>query len=363
MVTPPPSSPPSPVAASPSAPPHAPASADALRQRAEAVAARLPPLLVAAERVAATVAQGVHGRRRAGVGEAFWQYRRYTPGDSVARIDWRQSARGRHTYIRETEWEAAQSVWIWRDTGPGMNWRSDPALPTKRQRADLLALALACLLIRGGERVGLLDTASPTPSPEPERPAEGRGGLERLALRLDAEAKADRDAEAKADRSTETKADRNGAETPAFTPLPRHAHLVLLGDFLDPIADIRQRLTAHAAAGARGHLLQILDPAEETLPYSGRVEFQAVGHQRAGGRRSLTVPRVDALRDAYRQRLAEQRDELARLAASLGWTLGGHRTDRPPHQALLSLWGQVADTPLSPSGISASGASASGEWA
>lgn len=315
-------------------PSHAVSPAGGLRQRAEAVAARLPPLLVAAERVAATVAQGVHGRRRAGVGEAFWQYRRYTPGDSVARIDWRQSARGRHTYIRETEWEAAQSVWIWRDTAPGMNWRSDPALPTKRQRADLLALALACLLIRGGERVGLLDTAA-SAAPMPERPAEGRAGLERLALRLEAE----------------TAVDRDGAAAPGITPLPRHAHLVLLGDFLDPIADIRQRLAAHAAAGARGHLLQILDPAEETLPYSGRVEFHTVEN-----RLSLTVPRVDALRDAYRQRLAEQRADLARLAASLGWTLGGHRTDQPPHQALLSLWGQVADTLMPASGMPVSGA-------
>ena len=78
-------------------------------RRAEAVGARLPPLLVAAERVASTVAQGVHGRRRVGQGDSFWQFRRFVAGDPTARIDWRQSAKsGRPVldgwFIRETEW-------------------------------------------------------------------------------------------------------------------------------------------------------------------------------------------------------------------------------------------------------------------
>src|SRR4051794_9702897 len=128
------------------------------RQRAEALASRLPPLLVAAERVAATVAQGVHGRRRVGTGETFWQYRRYEPGDSAARIDWRQSAKTQPVYVRENEWEAAQSVWLWHDRSDSMNWRSTPHLPTKGDRAALLLMAVACLLVRGGERVALLGT-------------------------------------------------------------------------------------------------------------------------------------------------------------------------------------------------------------
>src|SRR5256714_10721107 len=94
------------------------ASSDALRDRAEQAAAVLPPLLVAAERVAVTVAQGVHGRRRVGQGETFWQFRQYQPGDAAARIDWRESAKSQRLYVRETEWEAAQSVWLWRGGSP-----------------------------------------------------------------------------------------------------------------------------------------------------------------------------------------------------------------------------------------------------
>ena len=109
-----------------------------LQHRAEQAAAALPPLLVAAERVAATVAQGVHGRRRVGQGETFWQFRQYQPGDAATRIDWRESAKSQRLYVRETEWEAAQSVWLWRDASPSMEYASSKAIPTKRERADLL---------------------------------------------------------------------------------------------------------------------------------------------------------------------------------------------------------------------------------
>src|SRR6478672_4684015 len=115
-----------------------PRAAAAVRDRAEQAAAALPPLLVAAERVATTVAQGVHGRRRVGQGETFWQFRQYEPGDAATRIDWRESAKSQRLYVRETEWEAAQSVWLWRDASPSMDYASTRGLPTKRERADLL---------------------------------------------------------------------------------------------------------------------------------------------------------------------------------------------------------------------------------
>src|SRR5207248_4536222 len=136
--------------------PAAPASLRAsLRDRAEQEAAMLPPLLVAAERVATTVAQGVHGRRRVGQGETFWQFRQYEPGDAATRIDWRESAKSQRLYVRETEWEAAQSVWLWRDASASMSYTSAEYIPgapwpTKRDRAELPLVALAGRLVRGG---------------------------------------------------------------------------------------------------------------------------------------------------------------------------------------------------------------------
>src|SRR5271167_1724508 len=142
----------------------------ALRDRAEQAAAVLPPLLVAAERVAVTVAQGVHGRRRVGQGETFWQFRQYEPGDAATRIDWRESAKSQRLYVRETEWEAAQSVWLWRDASASMDYSSAEYLtgaewPTKRHRARAGSpgrrgatrrdRALSAT-VRGGERLTLL---------------------------------------------------------------------------------------------------------------------------------------------------------------------------------------------------------------
>jgi uncharacterized protein (DUF58 family) len=83
----------------------------------------------------------------------------------------------------------------------------------------------------------------------------------------------------------------------------------------------------------RGHLLQVLDPAEETLPYAGRVRFEGLG----AGIAPALVPRVEAVREVYAERVARHRAALAALAQSAGWSFATHRTDHPPEAALLAL--------------------------
>ncbi len=278
-----------------------------LHHRAEALAAGLPPLLVAAERVAATVSQGVHGRRRVGQGETFWQFRRYQAGDPSESIDWRQSAKSQPLYVRETEWEAAESVWLWRDPSASMGYRSRKTLPPKRERADLLLLALASLLARGGEHFALLGSGRPA--------ATGRAVMLRLAAALE-----DEDAP-------------QGAGLPGFEILPRYARLVLFGDFLAPLDAVKEAVAAFAGLGVRGHLLQVLDPAEETLPFSGRVRFD--GMEDEG---SVLIGRVDTVRADYRAAMAAHHRGLEALAVSHGWSFATHRTDRPPETALLGLY-------------------------
>ena len=291
------------------------APAASLRHRGEQAGAALPPLLVAAERVAATVAQGVHGRRRVGQGETFWQFRQYQPGDAVARIDWRESAKSQRLYIRESEWEAAQSVWLWRDASASMDYSSaihlpGAAWPTKRDRAELLLVALASLLVRGGERLSLVGSGI--------APMRGRVALSRLVELLGH--------------------DTSGAPSlPAFEPLPRAAQLVLFGDFLSPLDAVNAALARFAANGLAGHLLQIVDPAEEDLPFDGRVRFADVEE-----RDELIISRVESIREEYGARFRRHGDGLAAIAASLGWTFGTHRTDRPPELALLALYGTLA---------------------
>jgi uncharacterized protein (DUF58 family) len=282
--------------------------------RAEALGARLPPLVVAAERVAATVLQGVHGRRRAGQGDAFWQFRPFLPGDPAARVDWRQSAKSDRLFVRETEWEAAQTVALWRDASPSMNWRSGPMAPPKRERAELLLLGLASLLLRGGERVRLIGPGGSG------RAHAGRAGLEALAQALLRDGTVP------------------GESLPEADPgLPRHARAVLFGDFLSPLPEIQRAVGALAARPVRGHLVQILDPAEETLPYLGRVRFEGLEAEEPA-----LVPRVEGVRALYTERLQQHRAGVAAIAATAGWGFLTHRTDQPPGGALLALWQALA---------------------
>jgi uncharacterized protein (DUF58 family) len=283
-----------------------------LTQRAERLAATLPPLLVEAERVAATVAQGVHGRRRVGQGETFWQFRRYQPGDPAKSIDWRQSAKTQRLYVRENEWEAAQSIWLWRDASPSMAYHSARDLPEKKDRAELLLLALAALLLRSGEQVSLLH--DPTP------PARGRPALARLAESL-----------------THARAVEWTSSLPAFRTLPRYGQLVLIGDFLSPLAEIEAALRPFAAKGVQGYLLQVLDPAEETLPQRGRIRFEGLE-----GEGDVLIRRVDRVRGDYLHRLDAQRAGLMALTRQMSWTFGMHRTDRPPQAALLAIYAALS---------------------
>ncbi|MHA1599594.1 MAG: DUF58 domain-containing protein [Alphaproteobacteria bacterium] len=281
-----------------------------LRQRAEQLAATLPPLLVAAEHVAATVAQGVHGRRRVGQGETFWQFREYDYGDQPQSIDWRQSAKSDRVFVREMEWEAAQSVWIWRDTSASMTWRSADRYPLKRERADLLTLALAAMLLRSGERVALLGADA--------SPSSGRTALSRLAAAIERE-------------------DEDDAGLPIVRPLPRNAHVIIMGDFLVPLETIDRMVRGYAEAGVKGYLLQILDPAEETLPYDGRMRFEGTE-----GEEPWLLSRVESVRSDYSARVQAHRDGLRALARTASWIFASHHTDQPAQSALLALYATLA---------------------
>lgn len=282
----------------------------AFRLSAEAAASTLPALLVEASRVASTVAQGVHGRRRVGAGEAFWQFRRYDIGDPIARIDWRQTAKTAHVFVRENEWEAAQTVYLWHDASPSMRWRSTTALPEKHERARLILLALASLLTRAGERVALLGDANP--------PGGGSAVISRLAETLLAK--------------------NDGEGLPPPQRLPRHAQAVLIGDFMDSEEELRRRLSLYVDAQTRGHILQVLDPAEEDLPFDGRIEFADIESAE-----KRIIPRVDSIREAYAARLAALRETLTQIARQARWTISFHRTDRSPQTALLALYTALSE--------------------
>ena len=274
-----------------------------LRTRAEALGQSLPPLLAQAEMLASTVMLGEHGRRRAGMGDEFWQYRPAHAGDSARMIDWRRSARSDAHFVREREWQAAQSVTIWVDQGRSMGFSGAKGRAPKSDRAKLLALALSVLLLRGGERVGLAGLS---------QPRAGRAQLLRLATRL-----AD-DGEAQ---------DYAAPETEGMVSYGRG---VFLSDFLGDLQGIEAGLARAADRGVKGCLIQILDPSEEEFPFDGRTIFESMG-------RSLSHETKEAgnLRTRYLARLAERKDRLSVLARAVGWHFSTHHTGSPAQSALL----------------------------
>lgn len=279
---------------------------------AKALAAGLPDLLVEARRIAATVISGWHGRRRAGPGETFWQFRPFSDGEPAMRIDWRRSARDDHLYVREREWEAAHTLWLAADLSPSMAFRSRLANAGKRERALVLLLALAELAARGGERVGMLDVVTPTAS---------RTAAERIATAL----------------AHRLPAGEAPAALPDVTTVRRFSDVVLIGDLLDPFTDTADWVQQLAGRGVRGHLVQVLDPVEETFPFDGRTEFR---DPESGLR--LVAGRAEAWAEAYRRRLLAHREALKDLARRTGWSFVLHHTDRPASEALIALTGVIS---------------------
>ena len=272
------------------------------------LAATMPRLMLEARRVAASIIHGMHGRRRAGPGENFWQYRRFVSGEPAARVDWRRSARDDHLYVRELEWEAAHTVWIWPDRSPSMLFGSQLAPDNKLHRTLVIALALAEILVEGGERVGI---------PGLMRPTGSRDVIERMAQAI------------VHDRT------ERASLPPSFAPSPL-AEIVVLSDLWSDIDEIRRTLAQLASGGARGHLVQIVDPAEETFPYSGRVEFVE-----PEGLGRITAGRAQTWRADYEARLKRHRSDIRAETDRLSWSFTIHRTDRAASELLLALHGRI----------------------
>src|SRR6266576_2732595 len=233
------------------------------------LAASLPRLVLEARRIAANVIHGLHGRRRAGAGESFWQYRRFVSGEPSQNVDWRRSARDDHLYVREQEWEAAHTVWLWPDRSPSMAFASKGARDSKLER-------------------GLMT------------PTASRSVIDKMAQAMlhDDAARA--------------------SLPPSFVPSAL-AEIVVLSDFWSPMYEIRNMLAGLSASGAHGTLVQIVDPAEESFPYSGRIEFV---EPEGGG--VITAGRAEKWVGDYVARIALHRDEIRHETNKLDWLFSTH---------------------------------------
>lgn len=268
------------------------------------LAAALPRLVLEARRIAANVIHGLHGRRRAGAGESFWQYRHFVSGEPAQNVDWRRSARDDHLYVREQEWEAAHTVWLWPDRSLSMAFASKLARDSKLERALVITFALAELLVAGGERVGIPGLMAPTAS---------RGIIDKMAQAM-----------------LHDTATRDSLP-PAFVPASL-SEVVVLSDLWSDMSAIDTMLSGLTSSGARGTLVQVVDPAEETFPYSGRVEFTEPESGTV-----ITAGRAERWAQDYVARVALHRDEIRTATGKLGWLFSTHTTSRSAAELLLFL--------------------------
>ena len=263
---------------------------------------RMPALLAAARRLAATQLQGIHSRRRAGPGDDFWQYRRYAFGEPAASIDWRRSARGDHTFVREKEWQATHGFWFWADISASMAIRSKLAHHSKRDAALITVFAAADRLVDLGERAGLLGL---TPA---------------LASRTIAS------------RFAQEICLHQHNALPAAVPAPRFSDSVIVSDFLNDTDDLLARCAQISSEGARIHLVHILDPVEEIFPFAGRMQFvdPETGIEFLAGRAETYARR-------YKWALEALKTKLRTTARANGWTYRLHNTSAPLTTLLLPL--------------------------
>ncbi|MEM6682656.1 MAG: DUF58 domain-containing protein [Pseudomonadota bacterium] len=281
-----------------------------LRRKARMLADAVPQLSPQGALYSAFL-RGNHGRRKAGSGDSFWQFRTYAPGDPASAIDWRRSARSDGTFVRQYEWEAARDVWIICDMGGHMHFSGTASGPTKAEQAGVLAVALAHLFTRGGERVGLFGFS--------ERPLAGKYGTDMFAEKI-------------VDAGGGVQSGRIPQDLTQFAPPGPGTYTLWLSDFLSPIAQLRQRIRAVSRAGTTLHMVQILDPSEETFPFDGRIQFE--GPSRTDGH---LIENAADIKARYLRRLARHQDEVSDAAREVGAQLLRHRTNRSLTPTLIAL--------------------------
>ena len=281
---------------------------------ARALAARLPQLIDESRRTAISLRGGLHGNRKVGPGSDFWQFRPYVPGDPTNQIDWRRSARSDHTFIRQTEWQASHNYWIWPVLSPSMYWSSARDIPSKAERTLIISIALADLLIRNGETVGTFDV-------ERTRVTSAEH-LEKLAHAM---------------LATPPSIAEQGLN---MHPGRKHSVLVL-GDFLEFADHGTQTRNAVRHLGQYqndGALVHILDPAEISPPFQGRVNFVD-----SNDTLIFKSEKFEDIAEGFKSRAQKWRADVRDAARQNDWLCDRHVTSESASPTLLALYQHLSE--------------------
>lgn len=272
----------------------------------------LPALMLKSERIANNILHGEHGKRRAGAGDEFWQFREYHQSDRPSDIDWRQSAKGDHVYTKQKEWHVTRKIFFWCAGGETMNFSSDKAILKKQESAQILCLSLALLFHKSHEQIGIYGQT---------RTGRSEKALESIAQHL----------------FTRNSTNEELPKTHSLTH-PQHAIFIGVGDFLSPIEDIERHFAELGKQTQNALIIQTIDLAELELSYTGRVRFNKTNIDATN---SAVINNVKSVREAYKQRINAHIASVKSLCAENNWHYVLHRTDQDITDTLKSIWEAV----------------------
>lgn len=270
----------------------------------------LPDLLLRADKLANILHTGSHGRKKSGLGERFWQFRGYHHGDDIKRIDWRQSAKSDALYIRQSEWEAAQTALFWLDTRKSMFVKSKPSLFSKYEAACLIASTLALATIKAGENIFNLNA--------PEVPANHTAKTCHQHARYWLSAEESKDIVLP--HLTIPKSLKNGCA-------------IILSDGWDDLNEIGHMLKNLRQKCDKVLFIQIHDPIELNLDLSGAIEFEDFSKTDTS-----LFQNVTDIRSAYKDRVREHLNAFAKMCHTLNVNHIHACTDRDITKTLEQAW-------------------------
>ena len=259
-----------------------------MRLKAEELSNKIPSLYVKADRIANTIWEGMHNRNKDGLGDNFWQFRKYEYGDPAHLIDWKKTAKSNETFIQEKELQTLQNFVIWRDTSKSMNFRSSESIDTKLYRANLFTLALTIILSKSGENIVLNGLKSEL--------LKGGNAVNFVSNQIN------------------EKVTDSFKSSPNINEIKNNSDVILIGDFLNNINETEKTIKELSNRGINGIIIQILDPAERFFPYKGRINFNGLE-----GEKNILIGKAESVRNDYKKAIKIHIEKLEKLTTSYSW--------------------------------------------
>jgi uncharacterized protein (DUF58 family) len=271
------------------------------------VIAQIADLNLRSRRLVEGAISGLHRSPFHGFNIEFAEYREYTPGDDLRRLDWRVFARTDRHYIKQYEEESNVRVTFIVDASASMNYQGSGAL-TKFDYAATLVMSLAMLLTRQQDPVGLVlfDEAATTKLP----PSATQAQIMVMSGLLE---------QCKPARKT----DLGGLLRSLTDQIRRRNLLVIVSDLLTDLDAVYDGLNRLRFLGHEVLVMQVLDRDEMELPFEGPTVF----HDIEGYEELFAEPW--AFRRSYQQAMSDFLDGVKRECGNRGYDHVRFLTDEP----------------------------------